>query len=190
MKVISTLTLLAVAALTGCSSTNQAVGTSRPVDYDNRPLPIDQQNLALQGAEATIHFRVPAGWHIQSQPTFNHLSYTLTHSGTFGYLPYLNISLETGDRGHLSQARSHAEHLLDIQTNYSSASCLPAGNVRLSDGRTVAIMEYAQGDVPELAAFVPGDGHVTAFSIQAETSDELLLNRSAFEEVIQSYRAK
>lgn len=195
-KITFAITLIA----TSCHTTNvrdeapRGMSTTdriaRGLDWDNRTLPKNRKHLEIKGPIGVIHFEVPEGWHIQSQPVLNGPRYTLTLTGTFGNLPIMTVELETDERGHLSETQSHQERLDDIQTNFPSAYKQRAGSVRLANGRSIEIVEYANGDGAELASYVPEKGHVSAFHLQAESASELIRNRAAFESVLKSYQAE
>src|SRR5678815_790975 len=192
MEVPSILILLTAFALTSCQTTDGPPFTdadlvAKRIDYDHRPLPADPKHLTIQGPDGAIHFTVPAGWHIAHQPSPNFPSYSLTHVGTFGDLPFLTVTLETGNRGRLSEEGSHEAYLRSIHSNFPSAYRRPAGIVALPDGRLVAIEKYLSGDVPELAAFVAEEGYVTAFFLIAETLEGIKRDRKSFERLIRSY---
>lgn len=184
--------------LTSCQNASHNVSSTlsvaerieRGIDWDNRTLPKDRKNLSIIGPSSCIGFTVPDGWHIQDQPGPNKFCYTLTHDGTFGTPPFLKVETISEQRGRLSENRSHQERLGDIQTNFPSARMHPAGSVRLPDGRSIRIVEYVDGDLPELASFVPEKDHVTAFYLSAENKATLENNRTAFEAVLRSYHPK
>lgn len=163
---------------------------ARGIDWDNRPLPADRNNLSIIGPTGEVRFTVPNGWHIQDQPGLNKPSYTLTHDGTFGNLPFLRVELLVEERGRLSESRSHQARLGDIHTNFPSARMRPVGSVKLADGRSIRIVEYVHGDVPEYASFVAEKDCVTAVFLSAEDATALKHNRTAFEAVLRSYSLK
>ncbi|MBE2283539.1 MAG: hypothetical protein IAE77_08750 [Prosthecobacter sp.] len=188
MNPLHIVSWMTVMIMVGCGSRPQSGHHTSELDYDNRPLPADRQNLHLQGPATTIRVQVPAGWQIQSQPYFNSPSYTLALLGSPGNLPLLNIALETGHRSRLSEDGSHDAHLNDIHSNFGSAYHQSAGAMMLLDGRRVEVREYVDGDVPELAAFIPEKGHVTAISMQVGPPADWARHRPAFEALLQSYR--
>ena len=192
MKLPSVFILLTGFALTSCHTTDRppytdAERVAKRIDYDNRPLPADPKHLKIQRPDGAVYFTVPAGWHIAFQPSPNFPKYTLTHVSTFGNPPFLSVTLEIGNTGRLSEKASHQAYLKHIHGTFPSAYCRPAGTVTLPDGRLVAIEEYLSGDVPELAAFVPENGYVTAFVLKAESADGIKRDRNSFELLLQSY---
>ena len=198
MRVWHSIVLAHVIIVTGCHTANVSQGNSarmtieeriaRGIDWDNRPLPKDRKNLAISWPSSSIRFTVPEGWHIQNQPGLNALRYTLTYDGTFGNLPFLTVEIITEERGRISESRSHQERLGDIRTNFPSAKMQPIGTTKLSDGRSIQIVEYVGRDVPEIASFVPEKGYVTAFILTADNKETLKDSRSTFESILRSYR--
>jgi hypothetical protein len=180
--------VLAGFALSGCQTTDSAVHRTNGSNPLNELLRDDQTHLKIQAPGELVHFAIPSGWHIGSQA--GPRAYTLTHAGTFGYLPFLRVSLETGLRAGLSEESSHQERLSDIHTNFYSAYRRRAGTLELTDGRRVAIEEYVDGDGAELAAFIPENGYVTEVFLTCSTAEELIQERPALEELIRSYYVK
>jgi hypothetical protein len=190
------LTLLLSVLLTCCRSTNDSAQSlsvaerlQKGIDWDNRPLPKDRKNLSIAAPEGTVRFIAPDGWHIQDQPGFNKLSYTLTHEGTFGDIPSIRVEMFTGFAKDYYKKRPYHTRLNDIHSNFPSAKFKYLGSVSLADGRAVEVAEYIDGDVPELTAFITESDYITSFTLLAHDRTTLMNNRSSFEAVIKSYRS-
>jgi len=185
MKQSAIVYLLFAISLIGCRSTR---------DEDNRPVAADAKHLSISVPAGSLHFTVPSGWHIRTQPFPAYrtsFAYSLTRNGTFRE-PFLDICLNSaGQTNSTTREGLHDTYISMLRFNFQKTAQKRGGSVLLQSGEMVKCYEYyyenpGYGAHYELVAFLPRREFTVRVSLLSYNADGLDHERRAFESVLRS----